>query len=65
MAQTSPIVSHESAIRLLQRVGLSSEAAAEIVAHLPDPFDLDLARPVFARYGLTTASLTNRLGGSP
>lgn len=50
---------------MFRRVGISSDAAAEILAQLPDPIDLALARPLLDRYGLTTGSLMDRLGGSP
>jgi len=49
---------------MLRRAGLADVAAAAQKA-LPDPVDAKALDRFRARYGLSKASLTDRMGGSP
>jgi hypothetical protein len=49
---------------MLRRAGLAVVAAAAQEA-LPDPVDAKVLDHFCARYGLSKASLTDRMGGSP
>jgi hypothetical protein len=49
---------------MLRRAGLADVAAAA-QRSLPDPVDSTVLDHFCARYGLSKASLTDRMGGSP
>jgi hypothetical protein len=59
------VVSKADARVLLHRAGVNPERIVEILAHLPDPFDVDHEQPVLDRYGVTQGQLMESLGGSP
>jgi hypothetical protein len=57
-------LSRQEIIQMLRRAGLADIAAAAQKA-LPDPVDAKVLDHFCARYGLSEASLTDRMGGSP
>jgi hypothetical protein len=57
-------LSRQEIIQMLRRAGLADVAAAAQKA-LPDPVDAEALDHFCARYGLSKASLTDRMGGSP
>ena len=48
----------------LRRLGYEDEAE-ETARVLPDPVDIEQLREFGDRYGISTAELTSRMGGSP
>jgi hypothetical protein len=50
--------------QMLRRAGLADVAAAAQTS-LPDPVDSKALDQFCARYGLSSQSLTDRMGGSP
>jgi hypothetical protein len=58
-------ISREKAMTVLRRAGYPPDVVKEIAAQLPDPIDLDRYSALLQRYGITTQSLVNRMGGSP
>jgi hypothetical protein len=65
MTEARNIVSKAEGSSLLRRVGMSPDRIAELMAQLPDPFDVDQQEPVLARFGVTRGLLMEMLGGSP
>jgi hypothetical protein len=57
-------LSRQQVIQMLRRAGLADVAAAAQES-LPDPVDSKALDRFCARYGLSTQSLTDRMGGSP
>ena len=57
-------LSRQEIIQMLRRAGLADVAAAAQKS-LPDPVDSKVLDHFCARYGLSKASLTDRMGGSP
>ena len=56
--------SRQEIVQMLRRAGLADVAAAAQKA-LPDPVDAKVLDRFCARYGLSKASMTDRMGGSP
>ena len=57
-------LSRQEIVQMLRRAGLADVAAAAQES-LPDPVDAKVLDHFCARYGLSKASLTDRMGGSP
>jgi hypothetical protein len=50
----------------LTRIGTDPAQIKKILADYPDPIDLTVAEPaLFAKYGITEETLTDRMGGQP
>jgi hypothetical protein len=63
--QVGPVeLSRQQIIRTLRRAGLTDVAAAAQKS-LPDAVDPEVLDHFCARYGLSTGSLIDRMGGSP
>jgi hypothetical protein len=65
MDQSSKIVSHAEARRLLGRAGIAWDDIEKIIAALPDPIDVDRDEQTLVGYGVTREYLVDALGGSP
>lgn len=50
---------------ILRRAGFDGETIEQALSGLPDPVELDDARPQLGRYGITLTEVESRLGGSP
>jgi hypothetical protein len=57
-------LSRQEIVQMLRRAGLADVAAAAEKA-LPDPVDAEVLDHFCGRYGLSKASLVDRMGGSP
>ncbi len=57
-------LSRQEIVQMLRRAGLADVAAAAQKA-LPDPVDAKALDRFCARYGLSEASLADRMGGNP
>ena len=57
--------SHDEVARVLHRAGYPDEFIREVLSQLPDPVDLHRDQEIFARFGLTSERLMDRMGGSP
>ncbi|HEY1635936.1 MAG TPA: hypothetical protein VGF64_14325 [Acidimicrobiales bacterium] len=58
-------LSKAKAREVLRRANYGDALIDEIMAQLPDPFDLDRDSAVLMRYGLNRDTLIGRAGGSP
>ena len=65
MPPRDKLITKDRARKVLQRAGIPAAQIDEMLAQLPDPFDIARAQPVYARYGLSHEQLINRMGGSP
>ena len=64
--ERSAYVSPLELVHALRRIGYSADVTAEIAAaQLPDPLDIDGARRVLERYGITRERLMDLMGASP
>jgi DNA-directed RNA polymerase subunit H (RpoH/RPB5) len=63
--QAQRTVSKDEAAKVLRRAGITPNQISEILAQLPDPFDLDRDSATLERYGVTRGRLVERMGGSP
>lgn len=59
------MISHADAQKVLRRVGYPPERIEEVLAHLPDPIDIERDANALDEYGVSRASLIDRMGGSP
>ena len=59
------LVNKTDSVKVLRRAGVSQAKIDELLAQLPDPFDLDRNEQLLARYGVTRGDLEDRMGGSP
>lgn len=59
------LISHADAQKVLRRVGYPPERIEEVLAHLPDPIDIERDANALDEYGVSRASLIDRMGGSP
>jgi hypothetical protein len=58
-------LSKANAREVLRRANYDNALIDEIMAQLPDPFDLDRDSAVLMHYGVTRDTLIGRAGGSP
>jgi hypothetical protein len=65
MASGPTTRSHAEILRVLHRAGYPDEFIRQVLDELPEPADLERDRHIFARHGLSTQAIMNRLGGSP
>jgi hypothetical protein len=65
MPPPDKLITKDRARKVLRRAGIPAAQIEEMLAQLPDPFDIESAQPVYARYGLSHEQLINRMGGSP
>ena len=64
-SRDSGLRSHREMARVMRRAGYSDEFINDVLAQLPDPFDLERDQQILGRYGLSSERLMDRLGGSP
>jgi SOS response regulatory protein OraA/RecX len=59
------VFSHAEVRQILRRAGYSQERIEEVLTHLPDPIDSERDAEELFKYGISTGSLMDRMGGSP
>jgi hypothetical protein len=63
--QAPRLISHDEVECFLRKFGYSPERVRDVLRDLPDPVDIDRAREVASKHGITIGGLIDRMGGSP
>jgi hypothetical protein len=59
------LISHAESRQILRRAGYTHEQIEEVLRHLPDPIDTDRDEAELFKFGVSTGTLVERMGGSP
>jgi hypothetical protein len=65
MSERVSLVTKVEARKVLRKAGVPGAHIEEVLAELPDPFDLVRDEHIYVRHGLTRGVLIDRMGGSP